>query len=52
MTPTDFEAEVKRCGPMVVGVMQGLQAAQGAFGPPPAAAGQAPAPKAAPPAKK
>ena len=55
MTPADFEAELKRCGPMVVSVMQGLQAAQASFGPPPAAPGAAPAPapKAAPaPAKK
>jgi hypothetical protein len=51
MTPADFEAEVKRCGPMVVGVVQGLQAAQGSFGGPPPAA-TAPATKAAPPAKK
>ena len=55
MTPTDFEAELKRCGPMVVSLMQSLPAAQAAFGPPPAAA--APASKAAPksatpPAKK
>ena len=55
MTPTDFEAELKRCGPMVVSVMQGLQAAQASFGPPPQAAGatappKAPAPQA--PAKK
>ena len=57
MTQPDFEAELKRCGPMVTSVMQGLQAAQASFGPPPAAAGAAPAPApapkaAAPPPKK
>ena len=46
MSPADFQAELKRCGPMVVGVMQGLQAAQASMAPPPA-------PAAAPsPAKK
>jgi hypothetical protein len=48
MTPTDFEAELKRCGPMVVSVMQGLQAAQASFGPPPQAAGAAAPAKPAP----
>ncbi|MGH6908915.1 MAG: hypothetical protein ACREE0_13695 [Phenylobacterium sp.] len=54
MTPTDFEAELKRCGPMVVSVMQGLQAAQASFGPPQPPAGAAPPAKAPapPPAKK
>lgn len=61
MTPADFEAELKRCGPMVVNVMQGLQAAQASFGPPQPAAGaagaatpapKAPAPQTTPPAKK
>ena len=47
MTATDFEAEIKRCGPMVVSVMQGLQAAQASFGPPPQpATGATPPPKA------
>ena len=55
MTPADFEAELKRCGPMVVTVMQGLQAAQASFGPPQPAPGAAAPPAkapAAPPAKK
>ena len=54
MTQADFEAELKRCGPMVVSVMQGLQAAQASFGPPPQPAGAAPPPKApaSPPPKK
>ena len=42
MTQPDFEAELKRCGPMVVAVMQSLQAAQASFGPPPQPAGAAP----------
>jgi hypothetical protein len=53
MTQPDFEAELKRCGPMVVSVMQSLQAAQASFGPPPQpatgaapATGAGPAPKA------
>ena len=37
MGPPDFEAELKRCGPMVVSVMQSLQAAQASMGPPPGA---------------
>jgi hypothetical protein len=48
MGQADFEAELKRCGPIVVSVMQSLQAAQASFGPPPAAAGAAPPAKAAP----
>jgi hypothetical protein len=47
MTAADFEAETKRCGPMVVSVFQGLQAAQASMAPPAAAA-----PPAAGPAKK
>jgi hypothetical protein len=46
MTQPDFEAELKRCGPMVVGVMQSLQAAQASFGPPPQPATGAAPPKA------
>ena len=41
MSPPDFEAELKRCGPMLSSVMQGLQAAQASFGPPPQPAGAA-----------
>lgn len=53
MTPPDFEAELKRCGPMLSSVMQGLQAAQASFGPPPQPAGAAATPKATtPPPKK
>jgi hypothetical protein len=53
MTPPDFEAELKRCGPMLSSVMQGLQAAQASFGPPPQPAGAAAPPKATtPPPKK
>lgn len=56
MTQPDFEAELKRCGPMVVSVMQGLQAAQASFGPPPQPPGAAAAPPKTPapqaPAKK
>jgi len=48
MTQADFQAELKRCGPMVVSVMQGMQAAQASMAPsapsaPPAAAAPAPA---------
>ena len=50
MTQPDFEAELKRCGPMVVSVMQGLQAAQASFGPPPQPATGAPPPAKAAPA--
>jgi hypothetical protein len=55
MGQPDFEAELKRCGPIVVSVMQSLQAAQASFGPPPQPAGAAPpakAPAAQPPPKK
>ena len=48
MTQDDFKSELARCGPMVVSVVQGLQAAQASFGPPPAAPGTTP--PAAPPA--
>jgi len=51
MTQQDFESEVARCGPMVVSVVQGLQAAQAAFGPPPSAPGATP-PAPAPAPKK
>lgn len=47
MAPADFEAELKRCGPMVVSVMQGMQAAQASMAPP---AGAQP-PAATPPKK-
>ena len=47
MAPADYEAELKRCGPMVVSVMQGMQAS---FGPPPGA--QPPAAAGAAPKKK
>ena len=50
MTPADFQAETARCGPMVSAVVQGMQAAQASFGPPPAAA--QPAKPASPPPKK
>ena len=49
MAPADFQAELKRCGPMVVGVMQGLQAAQASMAPPPGAQPPTAAPS---PAKK
>jgi hypothetical protein len=52
MTQDDFKNELTRCGPMVVSVVQGLQAAQASFGPPPAAAGATPPPAAAVPPKK
>ena len=55
MGQPDFEAELKRCGPIVVSVMQSLQAAQASFGPPPQPAGAAPpakAPAPQPPPKK
>lgn len=45
MSPADFQAELKRCGPMVVSVMQGLQAAQASMAPPPGAQPPAPAKK-------
>jgi hypothetical protein len=32
MTPADYQAEVKRCGPMVAAVIEGMQAAQAALG--------------------
>ena len=51
MTQPDFEAELKRCGPMVVSVMQGLQAAQASLAPPPPATGATPAPAPVPPKK-
>jgi hypothetical protein len=44
MTQAEFEAEAKRCGPVVIEMLKGMQAAQQSFGPPPAAAA-APAPK-------
>jgi hypothetical protein len=48
LTNETLQAEAQRCGPMVVKTMEELQAAQKAFGPPPAATGRpapAPAPK-------
>jgi hypothetical protein len=48
MTPADFQAELKRCGPMVANgtraVQLGLMALRPA-GPPPPAPGPAPAPQ-------
>lgn len=51
MSPADFQAETTRCGPMVSAVVQGMQAAQASFGPPPAAAAQPAKPAAVPPKK-
>ena len=34
MSPQDFEAETKRCGPMIIDVLKGMQAAQQSFAPP------------------
>ena len=51
MTQQDFQSELTRCGPMVVSVVQGLQAAQASLGPPPSAAGATPPAAATPPKK-
>jgi hypothetical protein len=51
MTQDDFKNELTRCGPMVLSVVQGLQAAQASFGPPPSAAGTTPPASPVPPKK-